>query len=414
MRKMIFSMDIHDEATIQYYGWVVVISGMIILAVAVGIVHTFGVFFEPMLAEFKCTRSELSGVFSTYAIVHIFASIGLGYLADRFGIRAVVIICSPIAAISLYLTSILTTLWQLYLCWGFVFSIGISCAYVPITSTIPKWFRQKRGLAMGITVMGLGFGALIIPPLAGFLVSSYGWRYSYTILGCILLISLTAPGLFLKKRQENWGNEKNAQTSNDSRKSLMDDSCTLRQAFFTKAFWMQGISWFFLALALYAVLIHLVPYAISVGISSIQASAILGLAGGCSVLGRLGMGSVSDKLGRKNSLVIGAVIKIMALLWLLITTKLWMFYLFSFVFGFSYGAWGALMPAMTADNFGQRNSGAIFGTMFLFPGTGVSIGPLAAGYAIDLTQSYYYMFLITIGASVLGLVFSLLIVPTKR
>jgi MFS family permease len=194
----------------------------------------------------------------------------------------------------------------------------------------------------------------------------------------------------------------------------MDDSCTLREAFFTRAFWMQGMSWFFLALALYAVLIHLVPYAIRVGISSIQASVILGLAGGCSVLGRLVMGSVSDKLGRKNSLVIGGVIKIMALLWLLITTKLWMFYLFSFVFGFSYGAWGALMPAMTADNFGQRNSGAIFGTMFLFPGTGVSIGPLVAGYTIDLTKSYLCMFLITIGASVFGLLFILLIRTTKR
>jgi len=103
-----------------------------------------------------------------------------------------------------------------------------------------------------------------------------------------------------------------------------------------------------------------------------------------------------------------------ALTGMLVSSDLLMFYGSCFVFGFSYGGWGAQMPAMCADHFGERNSGSILGGIFLLAQAGMAIGPWSVGYMIDLMGSYKPLFLATVGASLLGFLFSLLIKPPDK
>lgn len=409
-----FSMNISDEKRISYYGWVVVGAGLIILTVEAGILLTFGVFFKPILAEFGWTRSVLSGVFSASMIVRILSSLALGYLADRFGARPIVILGGLLAAIALFLTSTFITLWQLYVYYSLLFSIGASCAYIPITSNVSKWFRKNRGLAVGIVVMGLGLGGLIMSPLAGVLISSYGWRQSYVILGVIMLVTLVGSGILLKKPPESGISKTDVKVSEGDFLTSRVETYTLGQALRTRAFWMQGLSWFCLCAALYSILVHIVSYAINIGISPIKASAVLGMIGGFSLLGRVAMGYISDQLGRKRSVALASAISAFSLMGILLSRDLNMFYVSSFVFGVSYGGWGAQMPTMPADHFGEKNSGTILGAIFLVGGAGMAVGPWLGAHIIDFSGSYKYLFLMASVASFLGFVFSLLIKPPHR
>ncbi|MBW1702562.1 MAG: MFS transporter, partial [Deltaproteobacteria bacterium] len=397
-----FSMNIGDENRFFYYGWVITSAGLVILTVETGIMITFGIFFKPILAEFGWTTSRLSGVFSAFMIVRILSSLALGYLADRFGVRLIVILGAALAAIALFLTSTFSALWQLYVYYSLLFSIGTSCAYIPMTSNVSKWFRKKRGLATGIMVMGLGLGSLIMSPFTGFLISSYGWRQSYVILGIILFVALVGSALFLRDPPEDQRKDIDVQVGKSRSLSLEDNSYRLGQAACTQAFWMQGMSWFFLSVGLYSILVHIVSYAISIDISTIKASAILGMTGGFSLLGRVAMGFISDKLGRKRSVIFASFISVFALMVIAVSQNLVVFYVACSMFGFSYGGWGAQMPAMPADYFGERNSGTILGGIFLVGGAGMAVGPWVAGHIIDLSGSYKYLFLMASVASLIG------------
>jgi MFS family permease len=413
-KTTMFYMDLQHENRILYYGWVVTGAGLIIMTVETGILLTFGVFFKPILTEFGWTKAQLSSVFSAFMAVRIMTSLPVGYLADRFGVRVVVLIGAILASTSLFFTSTFKNLWELYLYYSMLFSIGTSCAYIPVTSAVSRWFRRKRGLAIGIVVLGLGLGTLIMTPLTGLLISSYGWRKSYLVLSLTLLVVLVGCGALLKQAPKSSYEKRDTDASCDTLVLSIDDSYSLRQAIYTSAFWMQGGTWFFLSFALYSVLIHIVSYAIHTGVQPIKASAILGMIGGCSLLGRVIMGSISDRLGRKKSTVISSIMNLTALTGMLVSPDLLMFYVCCFVFGFSYGGWGAQMPAMCADHFGERNSGSILGGIFLLAQAGMAIGPWLSGYMIDLTGSYKPLFLMTVGASLFGFVFSLRIKPPNK
>jgi MFS family permease len=344
-------------------------------------------------------------------VTRILSSLPLGYLADKFGVRSIVLSGAALSALALLLTSTFRSLWELYLYYGFLFSLGTSSAYVPITSNISKWFRKKRGLAVGIVVMGLGLGNIIVSPLTGFLIFSYGWRQAYVILGVLIFVTLAGAGLLLKEMPEHTALEEPRQSSNGPSKYLPEKSYTLRLAVGTKAFWMQGTSWFFLSVALYSMLVHFVPYAISIGIHPVRASAILGIMGGFSLTGRVVMGLISDRLGRRESVFFASLLSAFSVLGILLFEDLNLFYLSCSAFGFSYGGWGAQMPAMTADHFGQKNSGAILGGIFVVGGAGMAVGPWLTACLVDVTGSYLFLFLTAAVTSVLGSVSSLLIKP---
>jgi len=402
------STDIGQENSLRYYGWVVAGAGLIILTVESGVLLTFGVFFNPILKEFGWSRTELSGVFSVFMIVRVLSSLPLGYFADRFGVRPIVMMGAVLASGALFLTSTFEALWQLYLYYSLMFSVGTSCAYIPITSSVSKWFYRNRGLAMGVVVMGLGLGNLIMSPITGFMIESHGWRSSYSILGIILLFPLLISGLFLREPpafQEKEGIEGSADRSMvfEGRRYY-----TLGRALSTRAFWFQGISWFFLSGALYSVLVHFVPYAIHSGLPPVRASAVLGMMAGASLLGRIMMGFISDRVGRKKSVTFASMLGALSLVGVMVSRNAFAFYLSCLVFGFSYGGWGAQMPAMTADHFGQREGGSILGGVFIIGGAGMAFGPWLAAYLIDIF-GYISLFYMAIGASLLGAVVSLLI-----
>ena len=182
-----------------FYGYIVVAVAFLIMMIMWGTSYSFGVFFKPLLAEFGWTRAMTSGAYSLCMLLTGLLSIGTGRLTDRFGPRVVVTGCGLFLGLGCLLVSQVSALWQLYLFYGVMIGAGLSGAVVPMVATVARWFVKRRGMMTGITISGLGMGTLVMPPITNWLISTYGWRTSYIIIGITALVLVTSAAQFMKR-----------------------------------------------------------------------------------------------------------------------------------------------------------------------------------------------------------------------
>jgi len=142
---------------------------------------------------------------------------------------------------------------------------------------------------------------------------------------------------------------------------------------------------------------HLVAHARDSGLASVQAASLLSLIGVHSILGRLGAGALSDRIGARPVLTAGILLQAVFMVWLVRAGSPWMFYLFAALFGVTYGGNFVLMPRLTSQIFGSTSMGAIFGALSVADGIGYGTGPWLAGRLYDATGSYDISFLMVAG-----------------
>lgn len=388
-----------------FYGYIIVLAGFFVMVLMNGAFYSFGVFFKPMLEEFGWTRAMTSGAYSLNMILWGSLSIITGRLNDRFGPRIVITACGFIFGAGYLLMSRISTLWQFYLFYGVIIAIGLSGCFTPIASTVTRWFTKRRGLATGIVISGIGVGTIIIPPLASQLISIYGWRTSYTILGITTLVLLIISAQFLRRDPEQMGQMPYGEDKLKPKGSVSKTGgFSLQEAISTRRFWVLCAVFFCYGFIVHTIMVHIVTHATDLGIAPVVASGILAAIGGISIAGRIGVGSVADKIGNKRSLLVNFFLLAISLLWLLAVRELGAFYLFAAVFGFPYGGLAIFNSLMTAEVFGLKAHGAIMGLVTFVYTTGSAIGPVLAGHIFDITGSYNSAFMITAALGVAGFI----------
>ncbi len=383
--------------------------------VAFGVFLTFGVFFNSFLNEFGWARATISGAHSLAFIMLGFTSIIVGRLGDGVGPRMIMVGCGVLFGLGYLLMSQISAVWQLYLFYGVIVGIGMSGVDVLMLSTVARWFVKKRGMTSGIVKVGTGVGMLIMPIVANWLISANGWRNSYIILGSVALVLIVLMALFLRRDPSQkglvpYGEEKASTGSLNS----VDKGHSLREAIATRPFWMLCTVFLLIFFCAQAILVHIAPHALELGISATGAASVLATIGGASIAGRFIMGSAGDRVGIKLTTVICLVVLAVALFWLQLAGELWMLYLFASMYGFAHGGVFALVSPLVAELFGLSSHGVIFG-IIIFCGTiGGATGPLLAGRIFDVTGSYQLAFLICAAFSVIALVLLFLLRPTEQ
>ena len=382
-----------------FYGWVVVVAFFVIGITLYGIHFSFGLFFKSIQNEFVLTRTITSAITSVNLLLAGMFSFAAGWILDKYGPKTVVLLMGLFAGLSLLLTSQTHSLWQLFITYSVLLSIGTGALYVVPTSTLSRWFNKKRGLALGIAGSGSGLGILVMAPLATYLISTFEWRMAYILVGLIAWLVVIPLSLLLKKDPLDIGVlpdgiKSHSQYIESEEMSHHPDSLSLLRIIGTRNFWLILFIWLLFAECLFLIIIHLVPHVTDIGFSSSEAAGVVSLMGGSAIAGRVPMGIASDRIGRKVTLFTCTLLMAGAMLWLTLSKDLWMLYLFTLVFGLAYGGFSTSGGALIGNVFGLRNIGAIFGILEIGFGIGAAVGPAIGGIIFDSTNSYTTAFLI--------------------
>ena len=383
---------IRDLAKTFYYGYVVLVS-CVIASFSYGIFYTVAVFFKPLQEEFGWSATLVASVHSVHLLVFVASSFLVGWSTDRIGPRLTMGWGGTLIGIGFVCCNFINSIWHLYIFYS-VASLGAGIIWSLPLTTIQRWFIKGRGLTLGIVASGVGFGTLFFAPAANHFIINYGWRKSYIILGMSTWVILMAAAFFIRKNPEDVGAKpygfeaiRNKTSSVDS-KVWRDGEWTFREAVRTRTIWLLCILYFCTVLPMEMAMVHIVAFAINLGISKAASAGALGLIGGASICGRIIMAWSAEKLGWKVALTICLSGCTVMFLWLTGVKSLWMIYVFAIIYGFFYGGKTPLIPGLIGLCFPGKSMATIIGMVHGLSLIGGALGPLVGGIAYDATSSY--------------------------
>lgn len=267
----------------------------------------------------------------------------------------------------------------------------------------------------GIALAGMSLGNLIAPPVISQLIAAYDWRLSAVILGGVVLVFMVLGAQFLRRDPSQMGQMPHGE--NEGKQPGLNSNVkaySLKEAASTVQFWLLFIGLFCYGFSVFAIIIHIVPHAIELGISTDIAANILASAGGASIIGSLVLGSFGDRVGNRRVYIIGFILLSAALFWLMPASTAWMLFLSVAVFGFAQGGISAQGSPIVAKLFGLGSHGLIFGVVCLGFRIGAAVGPIVTGYIFDLRGSYQSAFLVSAVIGFAGIILMALLRPTKK
>ena len=395
-----------------YYGYIIVIAIFITMVFAFGSNFAFGVFFKPVQDEFNWTRAMTAGAFSLCMIVQGIMGTVMGGLTDRFGPRLVMTVSGILIGIGYFLMAQVNSLWQLYVFYGLIIGVGMSSGYVTLLSTTARWFVKRRNLMTGIVLIGMSIGTLLAPPISERLISSLDWRTSYIITAVAVAVVVISAAQFLKREPSSVGQVPDGKKVEDRKVTdLNNQGFTLKEAFKQKQYWFFMVIEICFGFLLFSVMVHIVNHAIDLQIPVSRAVVVLSALGAFSIVGRVALGNLADRIGNKKIFMVGLILLVAALLWLFQLKEEWMLYVFAAVFGIAYGGVETSESPMTAWIFGLKSHGLVFGTLSLGFTVGASLGPLMTGFIFDINGSYKLAFIILAAIGVIGIAFTAFLRP---
>jgi len=381
-----------------YYGWIVLGAVVFVMLAASGIRAVFGVFIKPIEAEFGWTRAQLSG--AAALSLFVLGAVGpmVGWLADVWGPRRVMLLSTIVLGVGAVLASFVGHLWQMYGTAGVLMAAGAGGLGIATASTIAaRWFVARRGLIVGILGGAMSAGQMLVIPFSMVLISLYGWRASYLWLGVGILV-LTLPMILAFVRDDPaekglrpYGTGTAAGAAFGGVKD--ERRVPVSEAMGVPAFWLLASTFFVCGYTSNGlVLTHLVPHAAEHGFSQMHAAQALGLMGAMNIVGTVASGWICDRFGRKGPLAFYYGVRGLSLIFLLYVWNVPSLHVFAAIFGLNYISTVPPTTTLTANIFGRLSVGALSGWIYFSHQVGSALGAWAGGAIFDATGSYSWAF----------------------
>lgn len=404
-----------------------VVLGAILIQLALGAIYAWSVF-TPSLVDAGWSKENTQWVFATglasFAIFMVYAGKKIG----TWGPQRLSLIGGVILGLGYLLAGLFggNSFWLLLILIGLVGGAGIGFAYVVPIAVGMRWFPDKKGMITGLAVAGFGFGAMLWVKLAGDwgnLISGLGLSNTFTIYGIAFALMVIIGAMWMKFPSADWkpAGFEAKQASTVQSKDVQE--FTSNEMLGKVQFYLIFLTFVFSAGAgLMSIgLMKLYPMEAlqKAGISAVQASAIAGTAMAvffslANGLGRIIWGLVSDKLGRKNSIIIMTATQgIIVILFTYMAGSEILLYLGAALIGFNFGGNFALFPTITADTFGAKNVGQNYPFVFLAYGVGGILGPILGGKMGDL-GNFPLAFTISGIAVLVGTILILIVRPATK
>lgn len=358
--------DTAGHAMDSPHSWATACFAFASMFVAVGTGFSYGGLVLPLTRDLGVPHGGASGVFAVTIMVFFLAGAPLGMLGDRVGPRSMLVLGAVTLSGGLTLTASAKGLVQLYVGHGFLVGIAMATTFVPLVAVVGASFERRRSLAVGIAVSGIGVGTLVMAPLTAWLIAMTGWRSAYLDLAVVGGLVLLACAALVS-----------APTVHAGQGASVAE--TLRNRDYALLYCSQML----LAVAIFMPFAHLPAYAEQSGTDPVAAAGLVGVIGAASVVGRLALAHVADRIGalrvyRGCFLAIGVSFAP----WLWPDAPYAALLGHAVVFGVGYGGFIALLPGIVAERWGLQRLGGLLGVLYTSHAVGAGAGPLAAGLLI--------------------------------
>jgi MFS family permease len=376
-----------------FYGWFVVAACFAATFTLGAGMFMFGVFFKPLENEFGWTRALISSGYTAFLMGYALSSIASGRLADRYSPRPILLMSAILAGLGTSLCSLTHSINQFRI-FLFIGGLGGGATWSIPTSIVQRWFYNKGGAgpALGVVAASVGVGGIIFAPLINYLIMSYGWRKAYLVAGSLFLIIIAASSLVIKKSPTETG--KTSASKADTPNPVSTQVWRTGQVLANPAFAAITFIHCVVVLAFYILTVHLVPYAIDIGVSPVASAAALGLFGGFSVPGRILSGFISETVHWQRILALSCFGMAVFAVWLVFLREVWMLYCFVFFYGLCHGCRLPAHLGILGEFFGMHSLGEIIGISQAIALLVGAFAPYLAGFIFDAAGSYVVVFLI--------------------
>ncbi len=391
--------------------WLIVLAG-VLMQMCLGAIYGWSVFVLPLSERFGWTRSQVTLAFSIALLAVGAGTIVGGNLQDRRGPRLVATLAGLFYGLGYLLTGTANTLTELYLWYGAVAGFGMGMGYIVPVATLIKWFPDKRGLISGLAVAGFGAGALVMSPIAAASIQARGVAQTFYILGTLYLVVVTLAAQLFRNPPEGWSPPGWQPTPRQQTTRAMYNY-TVGEALRTSQFWLLFLILFLNVSAGIMIISQASPMGQEIlGLSQVGAAAlVVGTISVFNTIGRIFWSWLSDTIGRRQVFI--AMFLLQAVLFALLpsTRSLPVFLGAVALIALCYGGGFGTMPSFTADYFGTRYVGGIYGIILLAWSLASVWSPLLIARVRELTGSYAPALYIMAGVMLAAVLIPLLIRP---
>jgi OFA family oxalate/formate antiporter-like MFS transporter len=402
---------------IKFKRWMPV-AAAVAIQLCLGTAYIWSVFQNGVAqALFANDNASASLSFSLLLAMLSFGGVFSGLLQKKYSTRLVVIAGGLILGMGFIAASFVTASapFLLWITYGVIGGIGMGFTYSTTIGVAQKWYPDKRGLITGIIVAALGLGGVVFTPLIEWLIRTLndgtagsGELKSFMVLGFIFIVVCTAGGLFMINPPKDYMPKNYVPKVN---KAITTLDYSPRQMIKTLQFYLITVSMFLACMGGLMMIAFAKPIAVARNMGEAAVIGVLVISLFNSV-GRLTWGWISDKLGRKNTIII--LLAGTAVLSLLVNAAAgYMIFVLIGLIGFFYGGFLSNYPALTADYFGAKNVGFNYGIVLLGFGAGAVVSSYIAGYfkniaAVDINKMFPAFLIASLAAAAAILLIALL------
>ncbi len=345
------------------------------------VVYTFGVFLKPLVEAFGWSRAEVSLAFSLAALSVAACSPFIGRLLDRFPARRIVIPCTLIYGVAFSSLALLTPHLSHLLCVFIILGVvGNGTTQLGYARVISAWFDRERGRALAAVMAGSGLGSVVFPPIAQALISAYGWRAAYGVLGSmILLLGIPLAIVFLYEPE-----------AKPSKQSLQREHGEI-------AIWRSIISFRFLGIVTALLLFSFATNGLNAhwdalltdrGFPAGRAATVLSVAGFATLTSKLSTGYLLDRFLAGRAAAVLLAVSAVGFLAVIYGQRTWLAFAAAVLVGIGMGAESDAVPYLLTRYFGLRRFGELYGYTWCVYAVAGALGPLVMGRMFDQTGSY--------------------------
>lgn len=408
-----------------HYGWVVALTTFLTMLATAGSLGTAGVMIQPLEKEFGWSNADISTALAIRLVLFGMMGPFAAALMNRFGVRQVVVSALTLIFIGLAGSLFMTQVWQLILFWGVIAGIGTGMTALVLGATVAtRWFKQRRGLVVGMLTASTATGQLVFQPLVASVANSIGWRPAMGITLAFIIAAFILVALLMRNHPDDVALPAYGDTERTPAPKmatgllplLVQPLTALREASTTNTFWVLFITFYICGLSTNGLIqTHWITLCGDFGVAPVGAASILAAIGIFDFIGTIGSGWLSDRFDSRRLLFIYYGGRGLALLYLPFSSfNLYDLSIFAVLYGLD---WVATVPPtvkLAAEKFGPEKTGLVFGWIFAAHQLGAATAAFGAGATRTEFSSYSPALYVAGGFCIVAALLALTIVRPQK